>query len=275
MTKITRLLPVLVLFLLFSCSLQKRNYRYGYHLEWLHSKQEAVATKQLCEKTVKVPLPKIEIAPITVKTAKEPALYASISKGVPLQVLEFRNPADSCDLIVFHDKKEKSLSCKIIEITDIEVRYRNCNEPDGGTLVLTKTKVSHIQYANGQTEYFSGKRTTTDPAEYEARVKKATGNSIFWSISGALLLPLMAVPYLVSALFSLMWLTPFLAILALVLGRYAFKQGRLAMELIGADVSLKEKYEKKARTGKALGLTTAILVVLGAVFFLFYLLSFV
>lgn len=60
--------------------------------------------------------------------------------------------AASQDLIIKNDATK--VEAKVTEITPEAVRYKRYSNPDGPTYVLPVSDISHIQYANGEKEYF-------------------------------------------------------------------------------------------------------------------------
>lgn len=56
------------------------------------------------------------------------------------------------DLIIKNDATK--VEAKVTEITPDVVRYKRYSNPDGPTYVLPVSDISHIQYANGEKEYF-------------------------------------------------------------------------------------------------------------------------
>src|ERR1700751_4583811 len=49
-------------------------------------------------------------------------------------------------------KKHEKIPCKILEISEIEVKYKKASYMDGPTYTIDKDKLSMIIYANGEKE---------------------------------------------------------------------------------------------------------------------------
>lgn len=266
------LLVIFAIASLSSCSLQKRNYRSGYYFEWVKAKKNNnygtntpgyTNTKSFDRKATSETEP-------TISNPLKENIYAS-AKQKGMQLISPRVMLkENCDTIVFHKKKEKKLICKVVEVTDMEVRYRDCNDTAGGIIVIPKDRVSFIGYGDGKRDFFSGQKAFTDPTQYSKRVALDANSSLTWAIISLLLVLAACSAILIDVMVLFL---PVISIAGFFTGRFAWKKGRRALDKIGGDVKLKEKYEARARFGKVLGLTTAILFVVAAVIAGLYLIS--
>ena len=67
---------------------------------------------------------------------------------------------------VIHRKNGKTLEVKIVEIGDVDVKYKLFTQPDGPTYVMDATLVKKVVFANGAIHKFEDSTNTIDNAEY-------------------------------------------------------------------------------------------------------------
>ena len=149
---------ILSLFLLFSCSIQKRRYVKGYYLSRntvsMHKDKEythfhaKVGTDPETVSTLFASPPKHQEQPVS--ASAQPDMKLSASKPVTYLHLKKDPP---CDEIFFRDSTR--VSAKVIEVTATEVRYKKCDKVNGPTFVEMKWKISMIRYANGEKDQFT------------------------------------------------------------------------------------------------------------------------
>lgn len=133
------------LFLLFvvlssfaSCTLTQRRYMPGYNVQWPGN-----------------------TAAVQKHSSPDLPLTASLDKAVvPVQQ---RAVLTGCDIILLKDGTE--VPAKVLEINAAEVKYKRCDYIDGPTIVITKSDVRQIKYANGIIELI---KSETDNANYSA-----------------------------------------------------------------------------------------------------------
>jgi hypothetical protein len=150
-------ISILILFILASCSVDKRIYRKGYHIGWLHHKKEIRLHENKTEvaKTIsksEEPVA-IEVA-FSVNQNNEEPVSASAQKRI---VLPSNNRSklvdDECgDFINF--KKGDVVKAKVLEITPTEIKYRRCDNLNGPLIVVAKNDIYSIKYVNGHEEHF-------------------------------------------------------------------------------------------------------------------------
>ena len=150
---------ILVIVAISSCSvnngfIQKRKYQKGYHLSM--------------KKGIK-PATKSETAFISFSNAVEITKTKTKKGDLTLTAsigdkIEYTNPltqgykvkkdilseiivSTTCDVIIFQNGDE--VEAKVLEINEHEVKYRKCDNLDGPLLVVNKSKIFAIKYANG------------------------------------------------------------------------------------------------------------------------------
>ena len=66
-------------------------------------------------------------------------------------IINYKNDLSiNCDLLIMTDGSE--VSAKILEITQYEIKYKNCDNLDGPTFVKSLSSVFKIKYANGSSQ---------------------------------------------------------------------------------------------------------------------------
>lgn len=137
---------LIAVFILSSCSIEKRHYRSGYNLTW--------------KKNIK----------LTEKSnAPSPGLFtASADKDIIILTANdlIINPGDSCDTIVF--KNQMEMKAKVLEINQTEVKYKRCDYPEGPTYSAEKDQVVLIKYKNGIHEKISSQEVATHQTQRES-----------------------------------------------------------------------------------------------------------
>ncbi|WP_317897291.1 DUF4190 domain-containing protein [Aurantibacillus circumpalustris] len=149
-----KLLFILPLILVFSCTVQKRKYQNGYYVEW-HNRQAKKETKLVVnKKTLKEEKAKSDKQ--IVEQVENTEAFASLENKLtasdfkkPIK-LSFTAPEDSCDVLVFKDGAE--IRGKIIEKNQNEIKYKRCDSPDGPTYISKKSELFMIKYSNGTRE---------------------------------------------------------------------------------------------------------------------------
>ena len=114
-----------------SCSVEKRHYSNGYHIEWKkvgNSKNNASITEEQIQKS----------------------LTASIEKKKNIVVLS--SDSIKCDTIIMKDGTE--VKAKVLEVTPTEIKYKFCNNIDGPLYIAYRYNLSYVKYANGTMDSF-------------------------------------------------------------------------------------------------------------------------
>jgi hypothetical protein len=148
-------LIILTLISFISCSVQKRKYRDGYTLSWLHKKHDnqdinrnkkvnfakKISKPANINKQVTEPLIKEVTSKALVKTESEQQKRKSFAKVAV---------SDSCDKIIFKDGTE--VKARILEISPTKIKYKRCDLPNGPDYVVESSLVSTLIYSNGTVE---------------------------------------------------------------------------------------------------------------------------
>ncbi|MBP7809170.1 MAG: hypothetical protein KA163_07755 [Bacteroidia bacterium] len=133
---------VFILVCFASCSLQKRHYMSGYHVSSYKKKHTVTKSSESKKAEVKKSY-----------SANDESLVASSDKGILLpesKKLSLFNTKEECDLIVLKNADE--VKVKVVEITETEIKYRKCEEPNGVIYTYKKSDVFMIKYPNGTKE---------------------------------------------------------------------------------------------------------------------------
>ena len=148
-----KLLFILPLIILISCSVQKRKYQKGFYVS--NHKQQKHVQKNVSGKQKK----ETENDNLISKTntlqtynSEDIDLSASLNnKTISLAKVHLpllTNENDSlCDILVLKNGDE--VKAKVLEISPIEIKYKKCNMPEGPLYVVKKSDVFMIKYANG------------------------------------------------------------------------------------------------------------------------------
>jgi hypothetical protein len=142
------LLLSLVLFL-FSCTIEKRLYRPGYHVE-----------SHLNFKTSPRKIKKENANFISARDTKDLLLEAKLLEpSIQTQSnLLIDNDSKRCDTIIFHNGTR--LLAKVESVSREEIKYIKCENLDGPLYIERTSYISFIHYANGVKEKY---RETQNP----------------------------------------------------------------------------------------------------------------
>jgi hypothetical protein len=148
---------------IYSCSIQKRHYRSGFHIASLHAKADKHQDKFLSKTLPPNSNEALSSSPIALETAP-------IHKPLKL-------PSDSCDRLTLLDGREEKI--KVLEITSSDIKYKKCDFQDGPTYIVPRADVFMVKYANGAKELFSRPKLAATRSQNEApqqtlKVKKTT-----------------------------------------------------------------------------------------------------
>jgi len=142
---------IAIVFLLSGCSIEKRRYSSGYHVEWNHAKPGRVAERFI---------PKVKSISVQQVFAKERSVQddrllreASLSNYTTVlkHTSHRRNapvihPAD-CDVITLKNGDE--IRAKVLEVSTDEIKYKLCNDSTGISYGISSSDVFMIVYQNG------------------------------------------------------------------------------------------------------------------------------
>jgi hypothetical protein len=150
---------MLLIAIITSCSVQKRQYMGGYHITRTHKSQKSEKQlEQAANHNNAQALASNEISVLDLNM-KRPTIFDSIPKKV------------ECDTVFFRTGGDK-VAAKIIEINTSEVKYRKCSNPDGPLFVVKKSDVVKIRYANGMEEVISAPVTVKEPKPVKDKNKR-------------------------------------------------------------------------------------------------------
>ncbi len=145
---------VLPLLLLISCSVQKRKYQSGFYVSWLGHKSGA---EQKANPAGKCPpsKPVVNYALTEKKSAGAEQMKiktVSHSPKVVAKKAPLSQPADSCDRLIFKNGDEALVHVTLM--TNDEVRYNRCGT-DGPAYVVRKKDLFMLVQASGSREVFN------------------------------------------------------------------------------------------------------------------------
>lgn|GEM_PF-3075299 len=250
---------ILLLFLsaiLPSCSIEKRLYNKGFHVENNFLKKEKI-------EKVKVDLNTDEfLAQET--TTKEILPPKFIQQEKELEVEEATvTDYHGCDTLYF--KNGSKILCNIKYVSEKEVFYKFCGNDKGNNIRTSMAEIESINYASGEQkevlnedDYFVERKYLDETAE-EIQTKKKSLWSFLFSIFGILFYSLSYIGIL-----GVLGLPCF--ILAVVLGRSALKTYKENPQYQGKGYAL---------AGFSIGLSMIILTILAAILIFLIFLAFI
>jgi hypothetical protein len=146
----------LIAFLFSNCSIDKRLYRPGFHIEWRNNKtaisdNSAIENpKQNSKEELKNDLKHNQ----EIKLLKNSDNNSFVTKYQEINETDSKKlksktkiVIDSCDLIVCNNGDE--IDAKVLEIGLSEIKYKKCDNPNGPTISIKKADVLMIKYPNG------------------------------------------------------------------------------------------------------------------------------
>jgi hypothetical protein len=157
--------------LLASCTMEKRQHSYGYHIEWNgrdHAKVHNI-NSEINDNSVVL---------IQESSSNDITLSASVSNEIyyeneafikPIFAVEkFKNlppnnnkkQNEPCDIITFKDGSEKEV--KVIEVGSSEIKYKRCNDPDSPIYSVSKNKIFSLKYPNGEKDLFNDNKVQSE-----------------------------------------------------------------------------------------------------------------
>jgi hypothetical protein len=155
-------------FFLSGCTVEKRRYTKGYHVTW-HSRDTKPAANTELARIEKPKSPATALAfPLDSLPSKhlEPSALAFASADTAFNPIHLTNhvlstylknhrggidrntKSDSCDVVVTYWGEE--ITCKVVELNETMVKYRNCTKLDGPLVSIPKRNIASILYANGE-----------------------------------------------------------------------------------------------------------------------------
>jgi len=171
----------ILLNLLVSCSVTKRQHLSGYNIEWYKQKKDLSNTKLVLE-SKKIKSDSIFNLPIYEYTnevkgsmllvSSNSSLKGDLNSITKIQRSVFLNNHEVCDLIIMKDGQE--IKCKVSEIGVNEIKYKKCDNLNGPIYYISKSELLLIQYANGSKDIIKSneqKQTGTSSSSDNSNIK--------------------------------------------------------------------------------------------------------
>ncbi len=174
-----------IMFVLTSCTMEKRVYRSGYHIEWLNGKhnrnKNELASKDNIKKSIEnkteigyqTEQPNIN-SNTTIETetvSTDNSIIFVTPKPISLPQKEIYtttklNPRhissnEDCDILTLKNGEE--LKVKVLEIGQSEIKYKKCDNQNGPTISIRKSKVFSIKYPNGSKDIITTNSSSIIP----------------------------------------------------------------------------------------------------------------
>jgi hypothetical protein len=248
-------LIIFSVFLLQSCSVEKRRYTSGYNLQWkkgnntlqFQKSDENITQVKNENKKVKTIPSSEEVSVICTKSFGLLTASSEKKKGIILLAVD----STGCDTLIMRDETE--IKVKVIEITPTEIKYKYCDHINGPTYVLYRYNVSYIKYANGSMDSFVKEHVPTptivkndkaqsryqdvDDDRTERYVRKKSVASIFFGAFS--IIPIYGVPA---------------AIISIILGTKCLR-------LISKDPLQLSQYRQRTIIGLVLGIIGLLITI--------------
>lgn len=200
------LIGLTIMFVLTSCTMEKRVYRSGYHTEWLTAKHQghsgAYKNCSLCtpkdevqqsgENTamiVEQQTPERDITKdntiiaddnMEIVASVDNSELLSSSSLFPTPKIYFNNKSEvkkntiskECDVIILKNGQE--IKAKVLEVGATEIKYKLCDNLDGPTFSKNKSEVFMIKYPNGTSTVISEFDTKSTASQESGSGEKKT-----------------------------------------------------------------------------------------------------
>ena len=161
----------LTLFLVVSCTIEKRHYMPGYHVNRVGQKSNDKNIKQEKTTTFKSNTNTIDSfkedinEPLLLASNKESSIIIDKpdNKTATLFNKTKENPRqqdNECDVIILRNGNE--ISALISEVSTLEVKYRMCDNLGGPLFTKKKSEIFMIKYANGTSTVFNEETSNND-----------------------------------------------------------------------------------------------------------------
>ncbi len=158
-------IPILAFFILISsCSVKKRTYRDGYHVDWAFNKKhsEVKSIKPTTSKSNSI-LEEVLVKELVTSNTNEYLSSSTLSKKENINFL-----TDTCgDIITF--KSGDILKAKVYEISDDKIKYKRCDNIDGPFFSVSKSAIHSIKYTNGVIDIIEPPVYSPTPKSNEAK----------------------------------------------------------------------------------------------------------
>jgi hypothetical protein len=156
-----KLLFILPLIILISCSVQKRKYQKGFYV---HTKTKAHLKKENTNNISKNLIAELPVTNLNILNNNEQEQINVSAENQTAILKNLKKPSlfsapDSCDIIIFKNGSE--ISAKVLEISPTQVKYKKCDMINGPLYVADKSDVFMVKYMNGSKEVFKTENTNT------------------------------------------------------------------------------------------------------------------
>ena len=248
-----KLLFILPLMVLLSCSVQKRKYQKGFYVSTLkHKKKEQIKGADANEEKTLASSINLKNTSLQTPSTNNEILSATTGdKIILLNSSSFQqiqnNPDSLCDRIVLKNGDESMV--KVLEIAPNDVKYKKCDSPDGPLYVVKKADVFMIQYANGTKEVFKTESTPSSNQNQNTQTNTYKGPKKTHPL---------AIVALICGILGIWPLTGLASIFAIIFGNLALKKIRQSPDVY--------KGETMAQVGKIMGIV--ILSIIGIILLL-------
>jgi TM2 domain-containing membrane protein YozV len=172
--------------LLNSCSVEKRVHLSGYHINWKSAKKN-IDTQEIADNYDSNIQIEKQSNPILKSTSDDLTIYETVenenivqssnnnnevitNKQISKEVkkdLKIKNKSDDCgDIIILKNGQE--IKSKVYEVTNEEIKYKECNNLNGPTFNIKKSEVFMIKYPNGTNTLISSIETKNNNTQNTA-----------------------------------------------------------------------------------------------------------
>lgn len=177
---ISFLLAVVLMF--GSCTVEKRLYRSGYHVEWKTSSQKQQPTGELKAERKGAKSFELDHQPALAENSPTASIEIDNSDlfadgGVVEEVMvnivreqkeriHFDNKSDkaqftqACETLWLTDGRQ--LQVKLLEINPTELKYKRCDYQEGPSVTVDRSEVNRVVYADGSVELIADTDTTVE-----------------------------------------------------------------------------------------------------------------
>ena len=148
---------LVIMLILNSCSIEKRVYRPGYHVEWYKSSkylakyQQQIAKDEVSKSEVSNNVKGNDFEPAVVPVANvavsNKSVIVFLDENIVDKIRVEKIVDGECDIIILTDGQE--IEAKVLEVGIDEIKYKNCNNLDGPTFIKRKSEVFMIKYPDG------------------------------------------------------------------------------------------------------------------------------
>lgn len=226
--------PMLICFLAIltfsACTIEKRQYLSGYHVDWKSKKHELETKKTAIQNSfAKIETQKFENDKNqnlnTERTENNNTIDESFSasdKPIIIKPNTLKSKIEECDVIVLKNGEE--IKALVSEISSGLIKYKICDNPSGQDYTIKKSEVFMIKYINGTKDVFNAEEKNTQTESEEPIIKSSK-------------------TFLVSAMLSFIFALAGLFVAAIPFGLTTMILGVIALNKINKS---RESYSGKA-----------------------------